>query len=194
MRDGATETLSLTSFHSWKARSLNSPQTPLWLLASGTKESRAKNRVFLYGWPKDPQNPPYAQLNGESREALGTLRLHGSRAPVLPALCDPAAVTLLLEMGTLPRNCPSPPGPTAPFPPFLRRGRAAPFSSTQCIGTAAVQPAVCSKATHRLQHIREQAVHEDTSPWAPAECLRHQPHLVATSGGDAGILSLVLQL
>lgn len=188
--------LSLTSFHSWKAGSLNSPQTPLWLLASGTKESRAKNRVLLYGWPKDPQNPPYAQLNGESREALGTLRLHGSRAPVLPALCDPAAVTLLLEMGTLPRNCPGPPGPTAPFPLPCTEDELCLSAARSASGQQLYHQLFVQRATHThwLQHVREQAVREDTSPWAPAECLRHQPHLVATSGGDAGILSLVLQL
>ena len=99
--------------------------------------------------------------------------------------------------GTLPRNSPSSPGPMAPSPHPLGRGWAVRFSSTQCIRTAAVPAAVCSKATHPrwLQRVTDQALCEDTGPCrAPAERLRHQPHWVATSGGDAGILSLVLQL
>lgn len=90
--------------------------------ASGVEESRTENGVLLYGWPKDPQNPQYAQIRRESREALETPRLRGSRAPVLPALCDPAAVNLLLEMGPFPGTPPVLQGPMAPSPHFLHRG------------------------------------------------------------------------
>lgn len=122
----------MTSSHSWKAGSLNSPQTPLWLLAPGAEESRAENGVLLHGWPKDPQNPQYAQIRRESREALGTPWLRGSRAPVLPALCDPAAFTLLLETGPFPGTPPVlqgrwhlPPIPWAEDEPCVSAARSA---------------------------------------------------------------------
>lgn len=66
-----TETFSLTSFHSWTAGSLNSPQALLGLLASGAEESRAEKGV-RYGWPKDQENPQHTQFRRGSREVLGT--------------------------------------------------------------------------------------------------------------------------
>lgn len=79
--------LSLTSFHSWKAGSLNSPQTPLCSLALGPEESRAENRV-LPGWKTGPRTCKIhnAPKSGERAEVLW--RPHSFMVPV-PLCCQP---------------------------------------------------------------------------------------------------------
>lgn len=127
---------------------------------------------------------------------MGTPQFGGSPAPVPPASWDPAAVNLLLEMGPFPIAPPVLQGPMAPSPLSCPEGE--PWVSAVC-SAAEQQPyhqLLLQRPLVLTDFLALQTRHCVRTP-APVEllqCLRHHPHLVAASRGDAGILSLVLQV